>query len=189
MTVQFIGVVTNASGGDEPNRFANKHLFILNEGASYAEMEAFAQKVARQRGGSGISSSARKKTYGSTPASKNTLLITNNIVYEQMKAHVEEKLTSDNAHFHIPVSNGLILTAKTDGTIEDSSGGSPATLIASARIRGGVKDVYHFTGWSRDTSTGAKENEFIIPFWMDLHDHETPDELSPTGLSKVKPRV
>ncbi len=191
MTVQFIGVIENATGNMEPNRFANKHLFILSESISYLEMQAFAKEIAQQRGGLGILGSVRKLTYGGKASKfqKNTLLITNHIVYEQMKAHVEEYLKKDDKHFHIPVSNGLILTAKKDGTIESTSGGSPAILIASARIRKGVKDVYHFTGWSKDTSSDAAEAEFLIPWWMDLHDHETPDELSPTGLSKVTPRA
>ncbi len=188
MTVQFIGVIQKANGTTEPNRFANKHIFILNEGMLFDDMKAEALRITQMRAKGGGAS--YKQTFGGTPATKNTVMITNAVVFEQMKSWVEEKLTKDDKHFHILVSNGLIMTVNSStGVIESCSDGGAFNLIASARIVGGVKDVYHYTGWTKVTDQKiAEESEFLIPFWMDLHDQETPGELQPQGLPGVLAR-
>lgn len=188
MKVQFIGVVKKASGQTEPNRFANKHIFILNEGMLFEDMKKEALRITQLRAAGG--GADYKKTFGGTAASKNTVLITNATVYEQMKAWVDEKLTKDEKHFHILVSNGLIMTVNSaTGAIEQCSDGGAFYIIASARIAGGVKDVYHYTGWSKVTDKKVEaESELLIPWWMDLHDQGTPAELSPNGLPGVLAR-
>ncbi|HTZ72073.1 MAG TPA: hypothetical protein VMB71_15565 [Acetobacteraceae bacterium] len=189
MTVQFIGVITKAGGQTEPNRFANKHLFILDEGMLYEDMKKEALRITKLRAAGG--GGDYKKTFGGTAASKNTVVITNATVYEQMKSWVEEKLTKDDKHFPILVSNGIVMTVNAStGVIENQSDGGAFNLIASARVVGGVKDVYHFTGWTKVTDKKlAEDSELIIPFWMDLHDQQTPAELSPVGLPGVKARA
>ena len=73
--------------------------------------------------------------------------------------------------------------------IENCSDGAAFYLVASARIVGGVKDVYHYQNWTKVIDHKlAEDSELLIPFWMDLHDQGTPDELRPTGLPGVIPR-
>jgi hypothetical protein len=189
VTVQFIGVVQKANGQTEPNRFANKHLFILDQGMLFDQMKQEALRITQMRAAGG--GAAYKKTFGGTAASKNTVLITNAMVFEQMKAYVEQNLKKDERHFPIPVSNGLVLTINaTTNVIEQDSDGAAFNLIASARIVGGTKDVYHYTGWSKAVNNAlAADSAFIIPWWMDLHDQETPGELKPQNLPGVLARA
>jgi hypothetical protein len=188
MTVQFIGVIHKTGGQTEPNRFANKHIFILDEGMLYPEMKQEALRISQMHAAGGGAN--YKKTFGGTAAPKNTVLITSAIVFEQMKAYVEQQLTKDTKHFAIPVSNGLVMTINAaTSAIENESDGAAFNLIASARIVGGTKDVYHYTGWSKATARVAAESEFLIPWWMDLHDQGTPAELAPKGLPGVLART
>jgi hypothetical protein len=88
------------------------------------------------------------------------------------------------------MSNGLVMTVNSNtSVIENCSDGGAIYVIASARIKGGVKDVYHYKGWTKVTNKKLEaDSEFIIPWWMDLHDQQSPDELQPTGLAGVVPR-
>jgi hypothetical protein len=99
MTVQFIGVVQLSGGGTEPNRFANKHLFILDKGMAYDEMKQEAIRITQARKSSATPQHNAK--FGQMKPTKNTVLITNNTVFEQMKAYVEQNLTQDDEDFNI----------------------------------------------------------------------------------------
>jgi hypothetical protein len=73
--------------------------------------------------------------------------------------------------------------------IQQCSDGGAFYVIASGRVKGGVKDIYHYQGWTKVTNkTLADNSEYIIPWWMDLHDQMTPGELQPAGVQGVVPR-
>ena len=58
-------MVQKATGQTEPNRFANKHIFILNEGMLYDEMKAEALQITQMRAKGGGAS--YKQAFGGTP--------------------------------------------------------------------------------------------------------------------------
>ncbi len=157
---------------------------------TYDEMKQEAIKITTERASAKTPQHDAK--FGKIKAPLNTVVLVNNMTFEEMKAYVEKNLNADNKKFQILVSNGLVMTVDSKNQakpIQQCSDGGAFYIIASGRIKGGVKDIYHYSGWTKVTNQAlAEEGEYIIPWWMDLHDQMTPDELQPVGLKGVVPR-
>jgi len=144
MAVLWSGTMANGN----PNRFAAKHLHIVNASYNLDRMKQEGLRILHERN-SFVPVLNKNATYGTIRPKANTLVVTNDGGLSAMEAWVEMHVHA-TGHYSIPVGVGVIVQNNyEDMTVmnvfnDDAKVGG--SIDVSIDVTAGIKRVFHMRG-------------------------------------------
>ena len=141
---------TQPPGQTGPNRFANKHVYIVPGTSTYEQMAQKGREILAAR-------RSRNKTpqeralYGMATTGVNTLVVTNDMDLQEMEAHIIKlcgATTGNPKHIEVPVQ-GVVVTSRHSarqrcdslrGVENAASTTAPEAMRRASRVNGAAAD-------------------------------------------------